>query len=90
MGSLYALMGLAMPSGAAGSAAASPALAMLSAANESTAAQISALMAGTGVPSGGTTGPSLTGALLSLSNLDPAAELQRLSAVLSSDAGSGG
>jgi hypothetical protein len=78
MGSLYALMGLAMPSGASGSGAVSPALAMLSAANESTAVQVSALIQGMGVPSDGTGGASLTSALLSLSNLDPATELQRL------------
>jgi hypothetical protein len=88
MGSLYALMGLAMPPGASGSGAVSPALAMLSAANASATLQISTLLAGMGVSSAGTGGSSLTAALLSLSNLDPAAELRRLGAAVSSDTAS--
>ncbi len=85
MGSLYALMGFAMPSGASGSAAVLPALAMLRAANEAAAFQVGTPLQEIGVPSGGT-GSSLTSALLCLGNLDPTTELQRFSAGLSGDA----
>ncbi len=86
MASLYAMMGLPMPSGASETTGVAPALAMLSAANASQEAQVSALLQATGVSSGGTDAASLTSALLGLSNLDPAAELERLSTTLSSDA----
>lgn len=88
MASLYAMLGLTMPTSSSGSGAVSPAIAMLSAANESAAAQVATLLQGMSVPSGATSGPSLTSALLGLSTLDPATELGRLSAALSSDASS--
>ena len=77
MASLYAMMGLAMPSGV-GDAGSSPALAMLSAANESRSVELSALLGGLGGSAGASSPSSLTSALLSLTYLDPAAELERL------------
>ena len=64
MASLYAMLGLAMPPVAAGGDAVSPAIAMLSAVNESAAAQVRTLLQRSSVPSGATNGPSLTSALL--------------------------
>ena len=83
MASLYAMLGLAMPSGAAasGSVGSSPALAMISASSESAAAEVGALIAG--MPAGAAPA-NLTSALLSLANLDPTVELQRLGAALGS------
>lgn len=88
MASLYAMLGMAMPAGAAasGSVGSSPALAMISASNDSVAAEVATLVSGmTGAtPPTGTT--DLTTALLGLANLDPTVELQRLEAAVSSDA----
>lgn len=81
MASLYAMLGLAMPSGAAatGGVGSSPALAMISAANESVAAEVSTLV---GSMPAATAATDLTTALLGLANLDPTAELQRLEAAV--------
>lgn len=85
MGSLYALMGLALPPGTTGPAATdgsqpvSPALAMLSAANEAASVQVAALVQGLGAAPGTGSSDSLTAALMGLSTLDPTAELERLS-----------
>lgn len=84
-GSSYALMGLAVPSGASGSGAAPPAARDARCANEVTGVEVGALLQAIGVPSGGT-GSSPRSALLGPSNLDPVAELGRLSAGLSGDA----
>ena len=76
MASLYAMLGLAMPSGASGtSAASSPALAMITAANESASAEVSTLL---GSLPAANAAANLTTALMSLANLDPTVELQRL------------
>ena len=86
MASLYAMLGLAMPSGSAGSAAASPAagvspdLALASAANATEGAELGALASATGESAATTGSADLTSALMSLANLDPILELQRLEA----------
>jgi hypothetical protein len=82
MASLYALFGLAMPTGAATAAdgtASMPALAMEAAAIASNQGLVATLLAGTGAPSGAAASmASLAGSLASLSVLDPAVELARL------------
>ncbi len=80
MSSLYAMLGLAMPSGAAATGAGSTIeLAMLSASNETASAEIGALVSGLSGGSAPSTGAAdLTSALLGLANLDPTVELERL------------
>jgi hypothetical protein len=84
MASLYAMLGLAMPSGmAATSAGSSPALAMMSAANESVSSEIGTLLGS--LPSAGASQTSLTQALMSLAYLDPSTELARLQGAVQAD-----
>lgn len=78
MASLYAMMGLAMPASGSTGVAASPALAMLSAANASQSAEIGALVGGAGAASSGSGSTDWMAALLSLSTLNPAVELGRI------------
>ena len=81
MASLYALMGSAMPTGAAAGAdgASTPALAMIAASNQSAAMEVGTLMQSMASSSTTATGSSsLTDALMSLFNLNPTVELQRL------------
>jgi hypothetical protein len=82
MASLYALMGLAMPPAASGDAAATPALAVLSATNDATAVEVQSLLGAAGGTSSSTP-PSLTSALLGLATLDPTLELERLESGIS-------
>jgi hypothetical protein len=85
MASLYAMLGLAMPSGlAATSAGSSPALAMMSAANKSVSSEVGTLLGS--LPSANATPPSLTQALMSLAYLDPSTELARLQGAVQADA----
>jgi len=86
MASLYAMLGLAMPSGAAGtSAASSPALAMISAANQTAASEVATLVGS--LPTATTANAaSLTDALMSIANLDPTVELERLQSALQAEA----
>ena len=89
MASLYAMLGLAMPSGAAAgssSVGSSPALAMISASNESVAAEVGTLVAGMTGSSAAAGAADFTTALMNLSNLDPTLELQRLEAAVNSQA----
>ena len=83
MASLYAMLGLAMPSGASGTAAMSPALAMVTAANQSASAEVSTLL---GSLPAASSAKDLASALLSLANLDPTVELERLQTALQANA----
>lgn len=92
IGSLYALMGQALPAGvsaAADGSASNPALAMIAASNASAGMEVMTLLStlGTGAPSAAATAgadaavfraSALANALASLSYLDPARELSMM------------
>jgi hypothetical protein len=91
MASLYAMLGLAMPSGASSGpsgVALSPALAMLSAANDTVAAELGTLLVGMTGTTASARSTDLTTALMSLARLDPTQELQRLEATMGAQADS--